>query len=260
MGKMCCKNVKVGSDLLNSHKNGGSKADRLVGLLRAKKHFVWDFDGSLCNTESLHYEAYRRAFLEFGHALAEDNYYLDFTHLGEGARKEISKHALSVDLEKILDRKKVHFDKIIREEPLDDFEGIREILSWMRSAGSVCIASNSPASEISIVLARTGLDSSVDFIVGKAAHLRKKPFPDLFQEAHRQLGAPASDSVLVLEDSERGLMAAHAAGLPALLLITRFNDNLSFTAPYSERATHREFQEAVALLSKSSNASTPSLK
>jgi beta-phosphoglucomutase-like phosphatase (HAD superfamily) len=47
--------------------------------------------------------------------------------------------------------------------------------------------------------------------------VRSKPFPDLFLEACRRLGIPPAECV-ILEDSEPGIRAAHAAGAIPLMV------------------------------------------
>jgi beta-phosphoglucomutase len=212
---------------------------------KTKTHFVWDFDGSLCNTEPLHFEAYRRAFLEFGHGLAEHHYYRDFTHLGDGALKEIHKSGLPIEIDQVLLRKKHHYDLIIASDVIPDFIEIKDIVTAMKQAGTVAIASNSVVEEIEIVLQRQGLRSFVDLIIGKKSHLRKKPFPDLFLEAHRCLHAPDKSNIVIFEDSERGLQAAAAAGIDAILLLTNFNRDLEFKAPHVAKMNHGELLKLV---------------
>jgi beta-phosphoglucomutase len=219
-------------------------AQDLQTWLSGKTHFIWDFDGSLCNTERSHYEAYRRAFLESGYDLPEKNYYRDFTHLGEGAQSEITKAGLDVSLSTVLSLKKHHFDQIINHENIADFKETKSILEHMKSKGKIAIASNSTAAEIEVVLKRKSLTNFIDCLVGKAEGLRKKPFPDLFLEAHQKLSSPSATAVVVLEDSERGLQAAASAGFESILLITEFNENLQFKAPFRAKLTHTELLNA----------------
>ena len=214
-------------------------------FLRGKRFFVWDFDGSFCDTERLHYEAYRDAFREFGHDLPEAGYYLDFTHLGDGARKVIERAALPLDPEVVLLAKKRHYMRIIAAAPLPAFPGLDEILAALNRRGPIAIASNSPRDEIDLILDRAGLSHWPNLVVGRDASLRKKPFPDIFLRAFELLGARA-DEVLVFEDSERGLEAAAAAGADSVLLRTPFNADLTFTAPRVLECTHAELAAVVA--------------
>ena len=211
--------------------------------IATKKHFVWDFDGSFSNTERIHFCAYRDAFADYGHTLEEGGYYESFTHLGQGALREIEKKRLNLEVQKIMERKKEHFWRRINEDPIPDFTGGRELLEILQSMGSVAIASNSYQQEIEIVLRRTNLINVPKLIVGKDDSLRSKPAPDIFLRAMQLLKAPPAD-LLIFEDSDRGLAAAAAAGIDAILVSTEFNSNLQFQSPYLERATHEELKSA----------------
>jgi beta-phosphoglucomutase-like phosphatase (HAD superfamily) len=210
----------------------------LTQVLAQKDFFFWDFDGSFCNTEPMHFRAYADVFRRFGVELEELNYYRDFTHHGEGAAKVIAQHKLSVSLSEVLEEKKNIYQKRMLQDPIEDFANSRDVFAWMKSRGQVVIASNSPADEISQILRRFDLQHVPNFIVGKEAHLRKKPFPDIFLEAFSRAGSPNSSRVLVLEDSERGLQAAAAAGFDAILMSTLCNRHLHFSAPHLAELTH----------------------
>lgn len=214
-------------------------------VLSGKTAFVWDFDGSFCDTERLHYRAYAAAFAEWGHELKEEGYYLRFTHLGEGARKELEDAGLDAPLDDLLAAKKRHYMRLISTEPLPLFERIEDILTGLRARGRIAIASNSPRDEIDLILERTGLGHFPSLVVGREGDLRKKPFPDIFQAAYARLGV-APEDVLVFEDSERGLQAAAASGAQSVLLLTPFNRSLPFRAPYALACSHVEFATGLA--------------
>ena len=67
------------------------------------------------------------------------------------------------------------------------------------------------------LLERAGLSGRFHAIVCGDDITRGKPAPDIFLAAARRLSAPVS-SCLVLEDSEPGIRAAHAAGMKAVLV------------------------------------------
>ena len=67
------------------------------------------------------------------------------------------------------------------------------------------------------LLDRAGLGGRFQAIVCGDDITRGKPAPDIFLAAARRLGAPP-ESCLVLEDSEPGVRAAHAAQMKAVLV------------------------------------------
>ncbi len=77
----------------------------------------------------------------------------------------------------------------------------------------------------------------MEVIVHDGMGARGKPAPDLFLLAAEKLGADKSQS-LVLEDSYAGVMAAHAAGIPVIVIpdLLSPNDEMRRVALACERS------------------------
>lgn len=218
-----------------------SQGAQILALVRSKKAFLWDFDGCFCDTEPLHFEAYRQAFAQFGHKVDSQEYYRVFTHLGEGIAGECARYNINVDQDLLLNLKKEAYWKLISEKGRASlFAGMHKILIFLASNGSkIAIASNSPVEEIAQCLAQNTVPVKIDAIIGRTPNLRKKPAPDIFLAAMQRLEVQAHEC-LVFEDSERGLLAAAAAGCDALWLRTAQNQDLTTDAPHTAALTHDE--------------------
>ena len=203
--------------------------------------FLWDFDGCFADTERLHFFAYQKAFASVGHVIREEEYYPSFTHLGEGTRREILSHGLNIDEQIIIRAKAEAYLELIRTGPVHCFAETLSLVRIMHRRGAkVAIASNSSEEEIRTVLSTAGFPiSELDLIVGKTAGLRKKPAPDIFLHALERLGL-GTEHAVVLEDSNRGLEAAAAAGCAALWIRTTYNVGLETTQPHLKALSHRE--------------------
>ncbi|MEY4065844.1 MAG: hypothetical protein RIR26_2052 [Pseudomonadota bacterium] len=203
--------------------------------------FLWDFDGCFADTEQLHFLAYRDAFAQFGHQIREADYYPSFTHLGDGTRRELELHKINATEADILSLKAAKYGELIRSAPVSCFSETLDLVDKMRDRGAkVAIASNSPQDEIQIILERSGFPlPKIDVIVGKSAGLRKKPAPDIFLRALEMLGLDAGRAI-VLEDSNRGLSAAAAAGCGSIWIRTQYNKGLSTAEPHLASMTHKE--------------------
>ena len=81
-------------------------------------------------------------------------------------------------------------------------------------------------------------------IVGLEQGMRKKPFHDLYNKAISQLGIEPSEA-LVIEDSERGLIAAHEAGCESVWVKTSLNTRFETKTSYISRLTHAEILSAL---------------
>jgi len=95
--------------------------------------------------------------------------------------------------------------------------GITQIVMDAREKGlRQAVVSNNPTKEIELILGNVGLGGLFDFVVGndvrtEGGELRKKPAPDTYLFAARQLGI-ASSQCVVIEDSLIGAAAGKAAG------------------------------------------------
>lgn len=219
-------------------------AAELQRSLPSKRFFVWDFDGSFCDTEPIHYRAYLKAFERYGHVINEQEYYVRFTQNPDGIRLECEAYGINVGLEEQLEirrRKVAHYNAFIRSgmaRPFQEIESILTATSALRIRW--LIASNSPASENSLILEQLGSPfDRCEVILEPNERLRKKPQPDLFLEAVTHSRCDPKE-ILVIEDTEKGLQAAAAAGLDAICLATRYNDTLTFAAPHLARPTHAQ--------------------
>jgi HAD superfamily hydrolase (TIGR01509 family) len=203
------------------------------------KIVLWDFDGCFCDTEFHHYKAYSFAFMDLtGHTLEQNHYFKRFTFEGGGAQKEIAEFNLPTTEQRILELKKASYDAILQSYTPQVFEGVYKMIEIQKQWGAkVGIASNSPREEIELILSKQAEEIELDFIQGKEAGLRKKPYPDIFLKVLKDFKIDPQHA-LVLEDSERGLESASAANIPAIRVLSPLNQNITVTAPHLFAATH----------------------
>jgi HAD superfamily hydrolase (TIGR01509 family) len=209
-----------------------------------KKAILWDFDGCLCDSERIHFLAYEKAFLKYNHTLSEYEYFETFTHTGGGVAQEIEKYHIKCDPDKIRAEKAIYYWEFISNRRATIYPEIPKILSIIKKNKIInAIASNSPASEINLILSQNKeTESLIDMVVGLEQGMRKKPFPDLYLKALELLKLQPSE-VLVIEDSERGIIAAHKAECESIWVKTSLNQRFETKAPYIARLTHAQILE-----------------
>jgi len=96
--------------------------------------------------------------------------------------------------------------------------GALAIVEQVHRLGSPCaVATSTIRRYAEPELAAAGILPLLATLVGRDAVPRGKPFPDLYLEAARRLGQPPSNC-LALEDSYNGVRAAHAAGVPVIMV------------------------------------------
>lgn len=106
--------------------------------------------------------------------------------------------------------------------------GAEDVVKFLYENGvKIAIASGSSQESIKHHLGEVNGNHYFDVIVGGADVERSKPAPDIFLFAAKKLGAAPKDCY-VLEDSENGIRAAHAAGMKAIGIpdVAQFSDEV----------------------------------
>jgi len=110
--------------------------------------------------------------------------------------------------------------------------GIARLVAAALDAGwLVAVASTSAQASVTATLERavgTGLAERVRVFAGDIVP-HKKPAPDIYLLALRDLGVPATAAVVV-EDSRNGLLAATGAGIACLITVNDFTADEDFSA------------------------------
>lgn len=195
---------------------------------------VFDYDGVLADTESLHLAAFQSALEAHGVPLARDDYFERYLGLDdEGVFKTIAENRglgwSGEALSALVAQKTRLFREILQcREVL--YPGVAERLREWGGSIDLAIASGSIRAEIAPVLEAAGLSSLIRVIVASGETPRSKPFPDPYQRALELLAdetasrAPFdSGSCLAVEDSPWGIDSAHAAGLRVVAVATSYD-------------------------------------
>lgn len=174
---------------------------------------VFDFDGTILDTETPEFEEWCAAFRERGHELTLDVWqhslgtvgaYDPCAHLFELTGQDFDRDAL---------RQEVGARHHARCESQPLLPGVVDRLREARAAGlGTAVASSSPSDWVEAWLARHAIRDLFDEVCTRDHVARVKPAPDLFLLAAQRLGATPGACV-VFEDSPNGLRAALAAGM-----------------------------------------------
>ena len=195
---------------------------------------VWDIDGVLVDTERLHFIAWKKLLAEHGATLTMEEY-LPFIGRGSPenmngicALKKITGDHTALNLRR---------REIYRQLRADGIPAIAENVALAKDFARAyptlprIAATNSRQQDTDENLAAAGLTDFFRFVVAFQNYpgLRRKPAPDLYLEAVRQLGIPAAEC-LAFEDTEHGVTAAHAAGLRVVALPSVLTEGQNFSA------------------------------
>ena len=186
------------------------------------KALLFDFDGTLVDTESVEFRAWEQTFLEHDVKLALERY-----GVGVGTLEGFSPlDELELLLGRKIDREGVNAKRVALEFELLASEvlrpGVHEYLEDARELGlRVAIVSSSSDDWIEGNLSRLERSHGWECIVAANGDVaRAKPAPTLYLEALERLGVAANEAV-AFEDSSNGARAARAPGSSASRCRTR---------------------------------------
>ncbi len=180
---------------------------------------LFDMDGLMLDTERMARVAWTRALAEQGYQLDDKNYLRMVGRTVQDAR-QILGDLFGEDLpfQTVFDRRQAYYDADIEENGIPIKPGLLELLEFLEARQiAKAVASSTPCWFARHKLARAGIDHRFQAIVCGDMVARGKPAPDLFLEAARQIAAPPERCV-VMEDSEAGIIAAHAAGMAPVMV------------------------------------------
>lgn len=192
------------------------------------KALIFDLDGTLANTETLHYRAWEKTLINNG--VKQLTFETFMTYVGTSNEKiagdYIETDRISKNLDELVREKQLIYKDLIPEIQL--FRGAREIIGRYHATYRLGIASSSHKEEIMLLLKSQQLNSYFDLVIGGDMVRRKKPDPEIYLQAQQTLGF-APQECIAFEDSEHGLNSAKNAGMYGVVIPNEFTMNHNFS-------------------------------
>jgi len=180
---------------------------------------IFDMDGLMLDTESLGARAWEVVAAErgiaFDSAVAQR---LIGRTVADCRALMLDHHGEDYPVDALMAGWNAAFDALVEREGLALKPGLTELLDWLAErAIPRAVATSTRRSQARSRLEATGLWPRFAALVGGDDVARGKPAPDIFLAAAQRLDVPPL-RCLVLEDSPPGLLAAAAAGIPAVMV------------------------------------------
>ena len=187
----------------------------------------WDNDGVLVDTEHLYFEATRQVLATVEIPLTDDDYRELFLVQGRGAWHLAEARGLPPSqVEALRQHRNALYARLIAEGPRV-LPGVREVVAGLHGHYRMGVVTSSRRDHFEIIHRQTGLLEYFNFVVTADDCARTKPCPDPYLRA-LEVSGMSRDSCLAVEDSERGLEAATAAGIRCAIVPSRLTGAQAF--------------------------------
>jgi len=188
---------------------------------------VFDLDGVIVDSEALHYAAYMAVLQSFGVQVTADEYAAHWTATGRGPEYAVQTYALPVDAHTLRALKDPVYHDILRQRAAL-MPGATAALVRLQPHAALAIATNSNRQDVAFVLDHFNLRQFFTTVVTREDYAEAKPSPDAYLTAATRVGA-APGACVVVEDSYRGILAAHRAGAVVVAIPNPFTRGSDFS-------------------------------
>jgi beta-phosphoglucomutase family hydrolase len=210
-----------------------------LGLPDAVQACLFDMDGVLTKTATLHAQAWKQMFDTFlqergqgdqPFALPDDyEEYVDGKPRYDGVRDFLASRHIDTDdalIHELGDRKNDLVQELIHTQGVETYDGSIRYVKAAREAGlKTAVVSSSKNTKEVLDVARIAdlFDDVVDGHAVEDRGLKGKPAPDTFVQAARELGT-TPDHAAVFEDATAGVAAGRAGHFAHVVGVDRNDD------------------------------------
>jgi beta-phosphoglucomutase family hydrolase len=216
----------------------------VLGLPDAIRVCLFDLDGVLTKTATVHFAAWKRTFDEFlqrhepgsePFSQLDYNRYVDGKHRADGVRGFLASRGITLPegsagdppdaatVQAIATRKNELVLRELDENGVEVYPGSVDYLRAVKEAGLATAVVTASANGAQVIKAggfADLIDQRVDGVVAARDHLRGKPEPDTFLAGARVLGVEPAQAV-VFEDAISGVAAGRAGNFGYVVGVDR---------------------------------------
>ncbi|CAI5522194.1 unnamed protein product [Closterium sp. Naga37s-1] len=207
---------------------------RALPPVRQLRAVLFDIDGTLTDSDPLHFLAFQRMLSDVGFDGGRPIDEAFFrTRISGRHNPDIGRDLFPEWTEEqrtaFLDEKEALFRRLAGDH-IKPVAGLDRLCAWIEATGLRRAAvTNAPRENAEQMLAALGLTSFFEHLIIGSECARAKPFPDPYQEAMRRFGV-RPDECFACEDSPSGMRAAVAANLATVGVLTGNTEDALYKA------------------------------
>ena len=193
------------------------------------KAIFWDNDGVLVDTEHLYFQATQQTFASIGVILDQETYRHLFLAQSSGTSRLAEQHGLPAPAIAALKSERNALYRQLLYDHAVPMDGAEDVLQSLFRRCTMGVVTTAHREYFEIVHRTTGFTQYFDFVLTREDYQLSKPNPEPYLKALQTVGYSPVDCI-VIEDSERGLKAAKAAGLTCWVIPTPLSQCDDFSA------------------------------
>ena len=179
--------------------------------------FLFDLDGTLINTEEIHYQAYLESLIKYGYTLTftfDD--YCKICHLDDIAMQKFVENNLNIIYEKFYQTKRsIYLTKL--NESLCLINGFDIFLQELKKLNKkTCIVTHSSRDTIEFILEKLPILKTIDKIITKDDYKFRKPNPECYIKALTLF--PECKNPIGFEDSCKGFLSLRDSNITTVFI------------------------------------------
>jgi HAD superfamily hydrolase (TIGR01509 family) len=207
------------------------------------KAIFWDNDGILADTEPLYFRATSEVLAEFGVELTQQQF-IDISLRDVNSLFSLVADQLTpTQMDAARNARNQRYAELLQTDPRI-LPGVEETLANLHGKIRMAIVTSSRPEHFALIHHRSGLLKYFEFVLARDDYRHSKPHPEPYLTALQKSGLQP-EACLVIEDSERGLLAARRAGLRCFVIPGRLTRVGDFSAAQRVLADIREVPAAL---------------
>jgi beta-phosphoglucomutase len=185
--------------------------------MNAIRAVLWDMDGTLVDSEELHWICWRDTMANEGIAITRGQFLASFGQRNDSIIPRWLGAAPTPErIQKIANAKEELYRHLVRRDGISPLPGVASWLRRLHSQGWLqAIASSAPRANVEVVLEALAAPHFFQGIVSAEDVHRGKPDPEVYLTAAARIGA-STDRCIVVEDALSGIEGARNAGMRSI--------------------------------------------